>query len=396
MLCLPMSAEASDVYYAYHTSFELCSQQGYSIADLVRRSGAPSVKPSLPAADESEAHQLMFAPTTASNHEAAQAIVGFNVEPVMFIEPGSKRFHKRYEAAEEGLTPDELSVEVPVLSVTKEPDEDMPLLGAYLPPDILAYVPPDITRGRVDRKDVAITFDGGSEDNDAVVILKALRERGIKTTIFLTGSFIAKYPELVRRMVADGHEIGNHTMSHPHLTEYERTYRQSTLKNVNRAMLGRELREAASLFKSVAGVEMAPLWRAPYGEVNPEIRRWAFEEGYVHVGWTYDSKRRESLDTLDWVNDATSKLYRTSNEIKDKILNFNKGRVGGGIVLMHLGSSRTTDKASGILGEMLDDLHKRGYRLVKLSTLLDGEVVMRYVQAIRQERIMKGMVRLSR
>ena len=395
LLCLPLPASAFDGYYNRDNGFGVCQQQGLSLIYPAMRGVEAPV--TLPADVEAAGRQQVPPPVTTSFiHEAALTMHGLYAEPVTFMEQGLWRFRKRQDDVAQGLTAEELTAEPPQLNALILPAVDiLPSEPLHNLPDMATYMPPDITRGRADRMDVAITFDGGSEDNDAAVILKALRERGIKTTIFLTGEFIANYPALVRQMVADGHEIGNHTMSHPHLTDFERTYRHVTLKGVDKAMLSRELREAAKLFKDVTGVEMAPLWRAPYGEANAEIRRWAFEEGYVHVGWTYDSKARESLDTLDWVADVTSRLYRTSNEIRDNILNFGKGKAGGGIVLMHLGTGRKTDKASSMLGEMLDGLKARGYRLVKLSTLLDGETPLRYVRMIKQERIMKGMVRLD-
>ena len=98
-------------------------------------------------------------------------------------------------------------------------------------------------------------------------------------------------------------------------------------------------------------MKMAPFWRAPYGEINREIREWAYREGYIHIGWTADYKRKESLDTLDWVEDSSSKYYLTSHEIKEKILNFGKDSNGlrGGIILMHLDTKRTTDKPSSLV-----------------------------------------------
>jgi peptidoglycan/xylan/chitin deacetylase (PgdA/CDA1 family) len=205
-------------------------------------------------------------------------------------------------------------------------------------PALLRLTPPDITRGSTDSMKISITFDGGSNATETAMILNTLKSKGIKTTIFLAGSFIKKYPALVRRMVRDGHEIGNHTMSHPHLTTYDKDRRHRTLKGFTKSALREELDSAAELFMSATGHKMAPLWRAPYGEVNSELRRWAFNIGYIHIGWTTDRERKESLDTLDWVSDEGSKLYLTSREIRDRILNFGKGSkdgLSGGIVLMN-------------------------------------------------------------
>ena len=234
---------------------------------------------------------------------------------------------------------------------------------------------PDITRAKTGRTEVALTFDGGSSAGDAYTVIKALRKRRIRTTVFLTGGFLKKYPAIVRRMVSDGHEIANHLMSHPHLTEYAETFRQRTLPTVTREFLSRELRKTAALYKRITGRTMAPYWRAPYGEVNSELRQWALEEGYIHIGWTTARERKESLDTLDWVNDTSSKLYRTSSEIKNRILNFGRGGSGlsGGIVLMHLGSGREDERASTRLGEIIDTLMARGYSFVRVSRLLKGD-----------------------
>ncbi|MBI5235994.1 MAG: polysaccharide deacetylase family protein [Deltaproteobacteria bacterium] len=280
-----------------------------------------------------------------------------------------------------------------------EPEMDKP--PARLPSDARGrwheYTPPDITRGSDQRKRLTITFDGGSDDGDAEAILDALSTRGLTTTIFLTGAFIRKYPALVRRMLLDGHEIGNHTMNHPHLTDFERTFRHNTLSGVDKASVQRELIGAAEAFKAITGEEMSPLWRAPYGEVNDEIRRWAFEAGYIHIGWTSNNKKRESLDTLDWVSDMKSRFYRSPYEIKKRILDFGKdgNGINGGIVLMHLGTGRRSGRAASILPDLLDALERRGYELVKVSDLVEATPQFQAVKSVRKERVLEGMVRIK-
>jgi peptidoglycan/xylan/chitin deacetylase (PgdA/CDA1 family) len=220
---------------------------------------------------------------------------------------------------------------------------------------------------------VALTFDADSEFSGAEAILDALRSRGIHVTIFLTAGYIRKYPELVRRIVADGHEVGNHTRNHPHLTTYERDGRQATLPHVTREFLHAQLRAAEDAYREATGRSMSPIWRAPFGEHNTQIRAWAEDAGYRHVGWTRDAASREDLDTRDWVTDRSSKIYRSAAEIRDRILRFGEGNghgLNGGIILMHLGTQRARDAAYTRLPEILDGLAARGYRIVTASAFL--------------------------
>lgn len=238
---------------------------------------------------------------------------------------------------------------------------------------ITKWSPPDLYRARTDRKELSITFDGGSNASDAKKILRVLRERNIRTTFFITGDFIKKFPKLTKVIASLGHEVGNHTMNHPHLTTFEDNYRQHTLDNVDEAFLRKQLKKTGNLFYELTGKKMAPIWRAPYGEVNNELSLWAYNEGYIHVNWTRDNETRESLDSLDWVSDTSSKLYLSQNEIKNKILKFDKKKEGlkGGIVLMHLGTNRDKkDKAVNILGSMIDYLTNKGYKFTKVTSLM--------------------------
>jgi peptidoglycan/xylan/chitin deacetylase (PgdA/CDA1 family) len=118
---------------------------------------------------------------------------------------------------------------------------------------------------------------------------------------------------------------------------------------------------------------MAPYWRAPYGEHNGEIRAWAAEAGYRHIGWTRGAGAAEDLDTRDWVADRSSRIYRSREEIAARILEFGRERgegLAGGIVLMHLNTNRKTDRPHEGLAEILKVLQGRGYRLVTISEML--------------------------
>ena len=159
--------------------------------------------------------------------------------------------------------------------------------------------------------------------------------RGIRTTIFLTGEFIRRYPDIARRIAADGHEVGNHTDTHPHLTTYAADGRQVTRLGVDRAFVAGELARTARLYREATGRTMAPLWRAPFGEHNAEIRRWAAEQGYWHVGWTggRSRARRPRLGHGPGARAPTSRPTRLLARLVQHAEN-------GGIVLLHLGSDR--------------------------------------------------------
>ncbi len=236
-------------------------------------------------------------------------------------------------------------------------------------PDYLAR---DFTRGEISLKKVALTFDGDYLDNNALPILDALKSKNIKVTFFLTGRFIQNYANIILRMLQDGHEIGNHTRHHPHLTTFEQTRQQDLHPGVTRELLHRELQETEALFKKATGKEIMRLWRAPYGEHNDLIRKWAAELGYRQIGWTFNKKMKSSLDTFDWVADTKSQLYRTPDQILKHIIEFdNKSESGlnGGIILMHLGSERNGDFPHEIISSLIDSLQARGYEFTKISSM---------------------------
>ena len=214
---------------------------------------------------------------------------------------------------------------------------------------------------------IAFTFDGGSDDAHTREILQILRENEVQATLFLTGKFMQRHPDLVRQMLADGHEIGNHTYSHPHLTSFAKNRRQDTLPGVTKTFLQRQLFKTDSIFHRITGKHLQPFWRAPFGEFNPEILTWAAEAGYLHIHWTH------GFDTYDWVTDQSSRLFRTPEQLEQKIKQQEARRshgLNGVIVLMHLGSHRNNNHAFKMLPDIFAWLRQKGYTITKISDLL--------------------------
>jgi len=233
----------------------------------------------------------------------------------------------------------------------------------------------DYSRGSRSVPELSLTFDAGGQAGYAAAVLEILRERKVKTTMFVTGQFIEQNPEVVRQMVEDGHEVGNHTYSHPHLTTFESNYHQWTMPGVSREILQKELLTAARLFKEVTASEMSHFWRAPYGEQNPELRRWAEEVGYYHIDWSRDSNN--SYDTLDWLSDVKNNYYKSPEQIRRQLIDLDRNSpqaLNGAIVLMHISTERGKDYPDKVIAPAIDALSTKGYKLVKVSQLFPGLV----------------------
>lgn len=226
--------------------------------------------------------------------------------------------------------------------------------------------PFSVERGSVRVRKLALTFDGGSSSSAVDTILAVLAEKQVRATMFLTGRFIEQYPQAVRKIVAAGHEVANHTYNHPHLTSFARDYSHEPLANVDRNFVIRQLTRTDSIFTVLTGHHMAPLWRAPFGEYNEQILSWAAQCGYRHIRWT------KGFDTLDWVEDSQSSLYRTPEEMLRQIIARAAGENGlnGVIILMHLGTQRRNGHMHTILPTLIDQLQERGYSPVTVSELL--------------------------
>lgn len=220
----------------------------------------------------------------------------------------------------------------------------------------------NLTHGDRRTRRILLSFDGGSNSEGASEILDALKARGIRTTLFLTGTFIRKFPALVRRMAAEGHELGNHTTNHPHFAPGMVRDPKWTKERIQE-----ELLSADRALVELLGRPMDPVWRAPYGEHTAEIRRWVEEIGYRHVGWS------EGADSLDWATPKERKLYRSGDAVMQRLQARIQKDGSGLIVLMHLGSDRDEhDRPSGKLGAFIDRAQAAGYTFVTASELLNG------------------------
>ena len=219
----------------------------------------------------------------------------------------------------------------------------------------------NLLRGPTGARRICMTFDGGSTAEVATEILDLLRQRGLRTTFFLTGAFVQKYPDLVRRMDRDGHEIGNHSLTHPHFAPGMKRDPLWT-----RELFQRELLETDRAYYQLVGRPMDPLWRAPYGEQTLELRKWAEEIGYRHVGWSMGA------DTLDWATVKERRLYRSGTAILERLYGRMEKTDGDGlIVLMHLGSGRPEDdRPAKVLGPFLDRAAKGGWHFVTIGDYL--------------------------
>ena len=160
-------------------------------------------------------------------------------------------------------------------------------------------------RRETQEKVLYLTFDAGYENGNTAPILDALKKHGVKATFFLVGNFLETEPDLVRRMAAEGHTIGNHTYSHPDMSQIatEDAFRQELEKN-------------ESLYRSITGEEMAKLYRPPQGKYSESNLQMAQQLGYHTVFW--------SLAYVDWYQDDQP----TKEEAFAKLLP--RGPPGGG------------------------------------------------------------------
>lgn len=186
---------------------------------------------------------------------------------------------------------------------------------------------------------IYLTFDAGFENGNMPAILDALNKHHAPATFFLVGNFLKTEPDLVRRMVDEGHLIGNHTMTHPDMSKI------SDIDSFRAELAGVE-----QLYEEIIGSPMPKLYRPPQGKFNMENLKQAQALGYTTVFW--------SLAYVDWYADNQPTREQAFDKLLPRIHN-------GAIVLLHSTSSTNAK----ILDELLTKWEQAGYTFGALSDL---------------------------
>jgi len=186
---------------------------------------------------------------------------------------------------------------------------------------------------------IALTFDDGPHPTQTPRLLDMLKARNVKATFYVVGTNARRYPDILRRIVAEGHEIGNHTVNHPNLTKLsEEGVRQ-------------ELRGTHDAIVSATGIAPKTM-RPPYGAITTAQKAWIRKEfGYPSILW--------SVDPEDWKKPGSSVV--TSRLVS--------GASPGGILLVHDIHSPTVDA----IPSAVDQLLAKGYKFVTVTQLLAME-----------------------
>ncbi len=217
----------------------------------------------------------------------------------------------------------------------------MPLLILTDDPDAVS-TPVLVERGNPAQARVAITLDAGASSAPTPQILAALRERHLRVTFFLTGAWMRDNPDLTRQIVADGHELANHSFHHP------------DFRTLDRDQMLHELEATEQIAREIAGVSTRPYFRPPYGGIDRRVIEVVIAAGYVPIYWSLDS-----LDSVGEPKSADFLFERVTSRLSGDAAN-------GAIVLMHCGSQPTADA----LPRILDHFAARGVQVTTISEVL--------------------------
>lgn len=201
-----------------------------------------------------------------------------------------------------------------------------------------------ISRGNPEKKLVALTFDDGPDSHYTPQILEILKEKNVRATFFVMGQQVEHFPNIMKRIVDEGHGIANHTWSHP------------ALPNVMTSQLREEVTSTQNIMQKTVG-RKPDLFRPPFGAITKSDALVLQGMGLRNIMWT--------VDTLDWSGLSAEEIL----EIVHRDIS------PGGIILQHnfqphRPTARLLDGSVEALPQIIDDLRAKGYQFVTVQTLL--------------------------
>jgi len=221
-------------------------------------------------------------------------------------------------------------------------EKDTRILGEF---DLARLYPESVLRqGNPGRKVVALTFDDGPDNQYTPQVLDILAQKGVKATFFLIGKRLAEAPSVVKRIMNDGHDVGNHTFNHPNISHF------------SHQDVEREVRTADEELRRF-GVEAGGMFRPPYGAVAPDSIEPLARSGYRLYLW--------SVDSLDW---------RGLN--RDQIVgNVIPQVTSGSVILFHSAGGPGEDLTGTVqaLPIIIDDLRAKGFTFATLHEMFQAK-----------------------
>lgn len=235
----------------------------------------------------------------------------------------------------------------PTPTLTNTPISTTKPTNTAVPTSIPTDFPSEISRGNTGKKQVIFTFDAGSGTQSAQDILDIAAAHGLTLSFFLTGKWAEQNPGLTQTIANAGHEIYNHTYSHPRLPD------------IGNNQITEELNKTSNIISNLTGKSSKPYFRLPYGYHggtgdSNRVLSLAWSLGYRSVLW--------SCDALDWWDTSVPYNGQTVNDefVKNRIYSNLKN---GALYLMHVGDNIT----GNILNEVFTKIENDGYKIVPLS-----------------------------
>ena len=198
-------------------------------------------------------------------------------------------------------------------------------------------------KGSPDEKVLYLTFDNGFENGYTESILDSLKKEKVPATFFLTGHYLKSATDLVKRMIKEGHEVGNHSYGHPNMA------------NLSEARMKEEWQKFDQLLAEKTGLKHTRFVRPPEGVFSENLLAYGNELGYRHVFW--------SVAFVDWHADRPQGKAYAYNHLMNQIH-------PGAIILMHTVSP---DNAQAI-PDYIRDAKAKGYTFASLESLYDKSI----------------------